>query len=202
MKNLLIFRHGQTDWNVLKRFQGHSNIPLNETGRKQAEALRDFLDNYPVDVVLSSDLSRAIETATIALGHRKVPFVKTDCLREAHLGETEGMFNKDIIEKYGKDFWDRWHAPEDLDFSWPGGETKRENLNRVRSFIEEFVSQHPGQHFAISTHSGTLKRLCLHAEPLKPNIPLTVENGALFYFQINPENFQWFLVEKLFVPEV
>src|SRR5688572_15424188 len=140
-KRLFVFRHGETDWNVAKRFQGHSDIPLNENGTKQAESLRQLMQSLAPQIVLSSDLSRAFETAKIAVQDLKIHIEAAPELREANLGDVEGMLRDEIIAKWGEGFIERWFDATDLDFVFPNGETKIEHSDRMILAIENFISE-------------------------------------------------------------
>ncbi|MHB0939990.1 MAG: histidine phosphatase family protein, partial [Armatimonadota bacterium] len=95
---LYLIRHGQTDWNLAQRFQGQSDIPLNEIGRRQANALADRLSSQPFEVAYSSDLQRALETAKVIAGDRLE--IKTDLrLREMDFGDWEGATYNKIKEE-------------------------------------------------------------------------------------------------------
>src|SRR5207253_449000 len=102
-KTLYLIRHGLTDWNAQRKMQGHSNIPLNETGRSQAQALQAFFQKNPVEKVFSSDLARAFETAQIATGAKDI--LKMEGLREVRLGDIEGHSEPEIVAKYGDAAW-------------------------------------------------------------------------------------------------
>jgi broad specificity phosphatase PhoE len=91
MTTLLLVRHGETDWNAERRWQGHADVPLNERGRDQAERLAEELENARVDAVYSSDLSRARETAEIVGARLGVPVVLDPALREIDVGSREGL---------------------------------------------------------------------------------------------------------------
>ncbi|OUR98724.1 hypothetical protein A9Q84_04740 [Halobacteriovorax marinus] len=163
MIDFYIFRHGQTDWNKLKKIQGHTDIPLNETGKKEALILRDFFKEIKVDAVYSSDLARAHETAQISFHEKSVSIIKTRDLREAFCGEVEGMSKKDIVKTYKQSFWDKQLKSKDaLDFSYPGGETRREVKSRLVSFIKDIVKKGEHSSVGISTHGGAL-RILLHS---------------------------------------
>jgi broad specificity phosphatase PhoE len=97
MKFLLI-RHGQTDWNLAQRFQGQSDIPLNEVGKKQAMALADRLTNESINIVYSSDLQRAIETSKIIMqmSDCKPDLHPDQRLREVNFGDWEGLTYDEI----------------------------------------------------------------------------------------------------------
>jgi len=99
---LYLARHGETDWNAAQRFQGWSDIPLNEVGRKQAAALADRLSVQYFDVVYCSDLQRAIETAKmiVKLSDCKPNLHSDPRLREVHFGDWEGLTYDAIKEKY------------------------------------------------------------------------------------------------------
>ncbi len=92
MKHLIAVRHGETDWNRQNLLQGHADIPLNETGRLQAEQLARKIASHPIDAVITSDLYRAHETAQIIQANRKavVPIETDHRLREYSFGELEG----------------------------------------------------------------------------------------------------------------
>ena len=182
MKTLYAFRHGETDWNRDNRLQGSTDIPLNETGRKQAERLRKFFDKNPVEVVVSSDLTRAVDTAKIAMGGKNVPFVIEPRLRETRLGDAEGLTHEQVIERLGADVWEGWRSSHQSqgDFRFPGGgESKGEHLARMLEALTEFVAKTPCSRIAVSTHGGALRRLIHHWRP-ELTEPFMVGNCVLF----------------------
>ena len=97
---VILIRHGETDWNVVRRFQGLSDIPLNDTGRQQAGFAKNGLDGKIIDAIYTSPLQRAVETAEIIRGDREIPIYPTDGLREMGIGEWEGLLVSEIDEKY------------------------------------------------------------------------------------------------------
>src|SRR4051812_29193375 len=98
---LFLFRHGQTDWNVQERFQGHIDIPLNDQGRVQARGLVPALRQSLIEAVLSSDLTRALETAQIVADALDLPVYQEVGLREAFLGAAQGLTRQEIEEQFG-----------------------------------------------------------------------------------------------------
>lgn len=202
-KEFLVFRHGETDWNLIKRLQGHSNIPLNEKGREQARVLQKLLSYYRPEVILSSDLSRALETAEIANQDLQCSIQSTAALRECHMGHSEGMFRETLLERFGQQSWDRWLSSkaEDQDFAFPGGESKIEHLRRMLDFVERYVQENSHlQRVAISTHGGSLYRLIQNCRNA-PKSSLTVPNCALFRFQLDIQSREWTFLEQVQVNE-
>jgi broad specificity phosphatase PhoE len=188
IKTIYAFRHGETDWNKEYRFQGRIDIPLNETGRKQALRLRKFFEKHPVEVVLTSDLSRAVETAKIAMGDREVPFVIEPRIRETNLGEVEGMTHDEIHKKFGVEVLENWRSmgPESWHSRFPGGESKAEHLERIMAGLNEFVTTTEFSRIAVSTHGGSLRRVLHH---LHPNVTedIMVGNCNLYEIKFDPE---------------
>ncbi len=176
--NVFVFRHGETDWNVATRFQGHTNIMLNDNGRRQAQELGEKLRPFKIPLIASSDLARAHETAKIVTSFHPAKIIISEQLREAHLGDTEGMLRDDVIKTFSEESWKRWRSakPEDMDFGWPNGETKRDQLTRMKNYIRKFVSEHVTDFslpMGVSTHGGVLARLVHHADnsPTEVQIP-------------------------------
>ena len=97
---VILIRHGETDWNVLHRFQGLTDIPLNDTGRQQAGFAKNGLGDMEIDAIYTSPLQRAVETAEIIRGDREIPIYPTEGLREMGIGEWEGLLVSEIDEKY------------------------------------------------------------------------------------------------------
>jgi probable phosphoglycerate mutase len=158
---LYLFRHGETDFNREQRFQGHLDVPLNGEGRRQAETLVQPLGRIGIDCILSSDLSRARETAEIVARGLGIPVFETPGLREAHLGNAQGLTVEEIESKFGRDLVEKWRSPylSDADVSYPGGESGRAVLERVLQSIESFVGATPHQHIGIATHGGVIRRV-------------------------------------------
>jgi len=100
---IVLFRHGETDWNKEERWQGHSDIPLNACGREQAKLLASKLTDIDIECILSSDLMRAQETAKIVSDQIKVPVIAMPSLREVHGGLAEGLTRREIKERFGEE---------------------------------------------------------------------------------------------------
>jgi alpha-ribazole phosphatase len=151
---LFLIRHGQTDWNIARRFQGQSDVSLNEVGRKQAMALADRLSAQHIDALYSSDLQRALETAKII---RKSECYSDARLREINFGDWEGLTYNEIKEKYPNALAERENdiyknAP-------PNGETLEQLCERVRSMLDELYAKHKDQTVLVVAHGGVLQTL-------------------------------------------
>jgi probable phosphoglycerate mutase len=155
---LLFIRHGETDWNRQQRFQGQIDVPLNDTGHAQAERLGQRLASTPFDVLISSDLTRAQETAApLARAWGLQPQLLPG-LREQHFGEWEGLDVPTIKARHSA-LWPQWLA-HDGDFCLPGGgESLRRFHARVLTAVQQAVAQHPGRRLALVTHGGVLDML-------------------------------------------
>ncbi len=156
-----VFRHGQTDWNKETRIQGHSNIPLNSQGREQAKELSKILEKLDLEIIYSSDLDRAYETAQIACEKLDIEIIKDKNLREAHFGDAEGLLLDQIIEKFGSDLWEKFMKVDidHLDICFPHGETRRDSIIRMRGVIDRIITEGKFSRVGISTHGGVVRNL-------------------------------------------
>ena len=146
-----LVRHGETDWNIERRCQGFSDTPLNETGRRQAEAIGRHLSSASLVAVYASPLSRARATAAAIAGHHGVD-VRTDPgFRELNQGEFEGLRLAEMMERHG-DFLRRWMR-EPADLRLPGGESLREVQARAWEALERVVRDHPDGDVAVVAHN-------------------------------------------------
>lgn len=192
VKKLYVFRHGQTDWNLNRRLQGSTDIPLNLTGREQALVLKEFFAKHPVEVVLTSDLIRARETAEIALKDHGCPFVLMPELRENCLGDAEGLTLDEVDERFGANAWGDWSAfcERTEHFAFPGGESKAVHLKRALTALESYLEQTAFGRIAVSTHGGTLRRIIHH---LRPDLaePVWIGNCSLYEFAYDLGERRW-----------
>ena len=156
---LLAIRHGETAWNVDTRIQGHLDIPLNETGRWQAERLgRALATRDPIDAIYSSDLGRAHDTARAIARHTGAPLALHAGLRERGFGSFEGQTYDEIARRWPEES-ERWRQ---RDPGWPppdGGESLLQVRERVRLALNELVSRHPGQQIALVAHGGVMDQI-------------------------------------------
>ena len=91
---LYLIRHGETDWNIVKRLQGATDIPLNENGEALARETAEGLKEIPFDMVFTSPLKRAYRTAEIVKGNREIPLIIEERIREICFGDYEGLVSK------------------------------------------------------------------------------------------------------------
>ncbi|WP_370838819.1 histidine phosphatase family protein [Intestinibacter bartlettii] len=148
---IYIVRHGQTEWNLLGKTQGHGNSDLTPKGIEQAELLADSMTKYPIDYIYSSDLGRAYQTAEIIGNKLNIELEKTEALREMNFGTWEGRIIKDIIEE-DPELYKMWRNEPHL-AKIPQGETLSQIKERTDAFIKEINEKYDGKHIVLVTHS-------------------------------------------------
>jgi probable phosphoglycerate mutase len=170
MTELIVIRHGETDWNRQHRFQGQIDVPLNDIGLAQAQRLAERLRDEPIDVLLCSDLQRAHGTAqALAARRARAPALAPlpEALwREQAFGVLEGLDVPTIRAGHAA-LWAAW-LRHDADFALPEGESNRDFHARVLRALQALLAQHAGRRVAVVTHGGVLDMLwrTAHALPL------------------------------------
>ncbi|SEN25973.1 histidine phosphatase family protein [Paenibacillus sp. OV219] len=147
-----LIRHGKTDWNALGRIQGQTDIPLNNEGIRQAHALAYRLQHEAMqwDAIISSDLSRAIETAAVISKALQIPLLPPDPrLRERFYGEIEGTTEAERLNRWGPE-WKR------CDCGQEGDASVRE---RSLAFVEETAAANEARNILVVTHGSLLAQL-------------------------------------------
>jgi broad specificity phosphatase PhoE len=186
---IFLARHGESDWNVAKRFQGHSDRPLTELGREQAHALADLVASEEIDAVYTSPLSRARETAEIVAARAGLEPVALPELREVDTGSWSGLSRADVEARFPEGFA-RWRSGGS---GWEDGETYEEMAERVIGALRTIAEDHPDGRVLIISHGGPIRAIHAAAEgqaikdyrrlkPVEPNARLSavaVENGRL-----------------------
>lgn len=159
---ILLARHGETDWNRERRFQGHADRPLNTTGRAQARQLAGLLAREPVTAIYSSDLERAHGTALIVSRTLGAPVVTVPALREIDVGTLEGLTYPEVVARW-PDLRDREAG---LGFAWAGGETFDELARRVLDALDRIARDHPRQTVLTVGHGAMMRVVLARARGL------------------------------------
>ena len=174
MTDLVLVRHGETEWNRLQRVQGRTDIPLNDTGRQQAEETADRLRQRGerFDAVAASPLSRAVETARIIADGLGLGEVETvDALVERDYGSAEGMTGQQIDERFGG----RLDAQE----------SREATVERARPALLALAERHPGQRVLVVSHGGVIGSLVRDAtEWTWPERGVQIANGSDHVFRV------------------
>lgn len=154
MTRFCLIRHGQTDWNFEGRYQGQSDVPLNETGCAQAHDLARQLHGQSFAAIYSSDLKRAKETAEIIAASLNLNVVVELRLREINQGEWEGQLVEIIRARYAR-LWQQ-HSVDPASVRPPGGETVGEVAKRVYAALDDIARLQPDSSVLIVSHGLAL----------------------------------------------
>jgi len=181
-------RHGNTDWNIEKRAQGHSNNPINEMGLQQAHAIGRRLEQENWDVIISSDLLRAKKTAEIIASYINLPIKLEQRIRERDRGEITGTIEEERVMKWGQDW-------REIDFGKDRQETSEEVRARGVDFVYDVLDQYQGKKILVVTHGKLLNETLLALCPettaerdLVRNSSMTImkeDNGTFDYLIYN-----------------
>ncbi|MEO6854600.1 MAG: histidine phosphatase family protein, partial [Rhodoferax sp.] len=151
---IIAIRHGETAWNVDSRIQGQLDIPLNDTGRWQAQQLALALAGEPVTTVYASDLLRAFATAQAVAGALDLPITTDVDLRERSFGIFQGHSFAEIEARLPEQAL-RWRK-RDPAFAPEGGECLNDFRDRVLACVNALAARHPGELIAVVAHGGVM----------------------------------------------
>ncbi|MBW8363638.1 MAG: histidine phosphatase family protein [Rhizobium sp.] len=149
--HICVIRHGETGWNVEKRIQGHTDIPLNETGRAQALAMAFNAAHHRFDAIYRSDLTWALETTRVLAQREDLEVKCLPQLRERHFGLFQGLTAAEGAERYPQAY--AHYVARDLDYDFGTGESLRGFAGRVSEAIDWLVRHHGGQTIDLSPHA-------------------------------------------------
>jgi broad specificity phosphatase PhoE len=177
---ILLARHGQSDWNATRRWQGHADRPLTEKGRAQAHALAARLEHIELDAVYSSDLRRASETAVEVARAQGLQVVTYPELREVDVGAWSGLTREEAEARFPEGFA-RWR---DGYPGWDDGESYEVMTDRVLGTIHGIASAHKDGRVLVVSHGGPIRAIhasALHLDvhayrrlrPVEPNARLS-----------------------------
>lgn len=188
--NLFIMRHGETDTNKLHIWQCSMDEPLNDAGRSQAESASSIVSEINPDIVITSNLRRAKETARLAASRLNgIEFVEETGLRERSCGEAEGLTTTEILEKYGIRME---MISTDVD-RIPGAEPYDEFLQRIMASLERIRTEYSGKKVLIVSHGGVMRTFYNHSVGTVPS-GIVFRNCSLI--SIRKENGSWEIVDK------
>lgn len=158
---LYLTRHGETEWNVEGRLQGHKDSPLTLLGRQQAEWLGKSLHNIRFDAIYCSSSQRACHTAKIIRGPRELTINACDSLKEINMGTWEGRSRAELESTCHEEHSIFWNTPH-LYRPQNNGESFIQLRERIIPAIKEIITQHKGDHILIVTHAIALKVVMAH----------------------------------------
>ncbi len=153
---LVLVRHGQTAWNVERRFQGQLDVPLSAEGLRQVESLAEWLARFPLQfaAIYTSDLRRASDTTKVIARRLGIEPVHSDTLREIQAGEWQGMTVAEVEERFPGQLR-RWR--EDVTgFTIPGGEGIAALQRRISGYVSELLRHHAGNAIIVVSHGAAL----------------------------------------------
>jgi len=185
---LILVRHGQTDWNIERRFQGHTDIPLNQVGIDQARALAATMNGNPIAAVVSSDLSRAAQTASILAENRNVSIIIDQRLREIYMGAWEGRTWMDVKTNLPEEIKELQSNP--VYSRAEGGESLAELTDRLRDFADDMAKTFAGKTVLVVSHGLSVSALRCLADgiPLDQARDLVPENCTPVSVKWPPRN--------------
>ena len=189
MREIWIIRHGQTDLNVSGVFFGTTDISLNEAGQRQAAQLCGRMPEVTFDLLLSSPLERAMQTARIALPD--MAFEPEPALAERALGDWESLSLEEIRQRNAQD-WDKWQA-DWKGFQPPGGETFADFWQRVTGFLDALLARTDWKRAMLVSHAGPIRCLIAHGLqlPMDDVWRFSPDNAGLSCLKFNREGYGW-----------
>ena len=169
--SITLIRHGETEWNLSGRWQGHADSPLSERGVAQAEALGKRMKSDDFDFFYSSDLGRAMHTSRLVGGPSGWEAIPREDLRERDLGVLEALTTEEMLESEAETYRSFRHdGPE---YVPPGGESFKQFCDRCSRAVEGIALAHEGAKIGIVTHGGVLGALFRYVL----NVPLEKERN-------------------------
>ncbi len=182
MAKLILVRHGETDWNVEGRYQGQADPPLNSQGLQQARSLAKKLKGRDLELLVSSPLRRAAQTARILAEKLKLPVFFDNRLMEIHQGDWQTLLRSEIEQLY-PELFHRWET-EPWQVTPPNGENMFQVQQRVNAFLDELLLNHPDACIGIVTHRIPIALIKLRYQDLQTNIVRSLHLPNTYFEEI------------------
>ena len=192
MPDLILLRHGQSQWNLENRFTGWVDVPLSPKGEAEARAAGEKLRGRRIDQLFTSVLKRAIDTATIALaaaGITGVPVVRDAALNERMYGDLQGLNKAEAAKKWGDAQIKLWRRSYDV--KPPGGESLADTAARVLPYWESHLRPAivAGRNVLVAAHGNSLRALVMHLDGLTREqvLELEIPTGEPLLYEMTPD---------------
>lgn len=181
MAHLVIFRHGQSEWNLQNKFTGWVDVDLTEKGIQEAKAAGEKLKGFKFDLGYSSDLKRAQKTLTLALesaGITNLPITNNKALNERMYGDLQGLDKAETAKKFGDEQVKIWRRSYDI--APPNGESLKDTAERVIPYFKSEIEPKlkAGKNIVIAAHGNSLRALIMFLENMSPEQILEFEIGT------------------------
>lgn len=180
MATLIIFRHGQSAWNLENKFTGWVDVELTEKGIAEAKAAGEKLKPYHFDLAYASDLKRAQNTLSVALevAGKNVPTIYNKALNERMYGDLQGLDKTETAKKYGEEQVKIWRRS--FDIPPPNGESLKDTADRVLPYFKDVIEPQlkAGKNVVIAAHGNSLRALIMYLEKMTPAQILEFEIGT------------------------
>ena len=185
MLEIILVRHGETDWNSGEIFRGQADVPLNKTGLKQAEKLGEYLSGEKISVIYTSPLQRAVKTAEAIAARQGQEVTVTENLNDINCGEWQGKSVNEVKEEYPDIYQDWLDTPEQVRI--PGGESLEEVRCRVMPFLEDAVTRCREGRIALVSHRVVNKVLICNMLGLGNSSfwSIKLDTGGITRFQLD-----------------
>lgn len=192
MALLVLVRHGESQWNLENRFTGWVDVPLTETGRREAERAGDSLRGMHFDRAYTSELQRAIETLDIilrAIGPTDMPIERDKALNERHYGDLQGLNKAETAEKYGAEQVHIWRRSYDI--PPPNGESLKDTAARTLPYFERVIVPRlkAGENILVAAHGNSLRSIVMHLERLSKEqvLQLNLATGVPIVYDVDAD---------------
>ncbi len=181
MSTLVIFRHGQSTWNLENKFTGWVDVELTPKGIEEAKAAGEKLKGFTFDHAYASDLKRAQDTLKISLqtaGHKPLTPIYNKALNERMYGDLQGLNKADTVAKYGEEQVKIWRRSYDV--PPPNGESLKDTAARVIPYFESEIipKLKEGKNVVVAAHGNSLRALIMYLEKMTPEQILEFEIGT------------------------
>jgi len=190
MKQLVLIRHGESQWNLENRFTGWVDVPLTPRGEEEAKAAGQKLQSFHFDQAFTSVLTRAIKTLEIVLdviGESDLKVEKDQALNERMYGDLQGLNKAETVEKHGADQVKIWRRS--FDVPPPGGESLKDTAARVIPYYQEKIwpALSSGESILVVAHGNSLRALVMHLNQLSREevLELNIPTGAPWLFELD-----------------
>ena len=190
MKQIILIRHGESQWNLENRFTGWVDVPLSSGGEREARTAGAKLQNFRFDRAFTSVLIRAIRTLEIVLeviAQPQLPIEKTQALNERLYGELQGLNKAETAEKYGAEQVKLWRRSYDV--RPPGGESLQDTAERVVPYYQQHIWPRlaQGETPLVVAHGNSLRALVMYLDQLSREdvLELNVPTGAPLLYELD-----------------